>query len=123
MKKTIQKLVMLSALAVFAGCNLANGEAKSDAETKAALHSRQPKKAKSHTNVLSGKIQSIEKEKDGYAAELLTEEGDTYYIIVSPANLITPSQYREFKTGEAVTVVGEHWEMNGLKHLNVHIIQ
>jgi hypothetical protein len=123
MKSTIKHLAMLSALVAFAGCNLANGEVKSEAETKEALHTHQPKKVATHTNVISGKIQSIDREKDGYAAELLTEGGDTYYLIVSQGSLITPTQYREFKTGELVTVVGEHWEMKGMKHLTVHIIQ
>lgn len=123
MKSTIKYLAMLSAFVAFAGCNLANGEVKSEAETKAALHFHQPKKIATHTNIVSGKIQSIEKEEDGYAAELLTEGGDTYYLIVSEGSLITPTQYREFKTGESVTVVGEHWEIKGIKHLTVHIIQ
>lgn len=124
MKTDIQNFAMLAAVAVFASCNTANGEMKPEsASEKKVLHAHQPRKIATHANILSGTIQLIEKEKDGFAAQLRTDEGDIYYVIVNRNSMITPSQYREFKTGESVTVVGDHWEAKGVKHLTVHIIQ
>jgi starvation-inducible outer membrane lipoprotein len=123
MKMYIQNLVVLSIAIALGGCNSADSETKSESETKSAMHAAKPKKAVTQTSIASGKIQSISKEKDGYAAELLTDEDDTYYITISHSNLITPSQYREFKIGESVTVVGEYWQMDHENHLSVHSIQ
>ncbi|MFV5699152.1 OB-fold nucleic acid binding domain-containing protein [Flavobacterium sp. ZT3R17] len=71
---------------------------------------------------ITGTVQSVEKGKDGYTAKIKTNEGAIYFAVISIPNLGTPGKFREFKTGEKVTLFGEIWKMGDDNRITVRKI-
>lgn len=74
------------------------------------------------TTTVTGIVQSVEKGKDGYTAQIKTTKSTIYFAVISIPNLRKPEKYREFKTGEKVTLFGEIWKMEGENRITVRKI-
>lgn len=74
---------------------------------------------KQNNNVITGVVQDIQMGKDGYTAQIKTEDNEIYYATVSHANLTDPSQYRAVQVGETIKVEGDQWDMDGKKQITV----
>ena len=68
---------------------------------------------------VTGKVVEIQQGKDGVTAKIESEEGKHYFATISIPNLKDPTQYREVKVGDKITVSGEPWEMEGHTHIKV----
>jgi hypothetical protein len=68
---------------------------------------------------VKGMVEEIQNGKDGYTAIIKTEENERYFATVSHANLNNPKQYKSANLGDKIKVVGDHWEMEGEKHITV----
>ena len=56
---------------------------------------------------VKGKVTQITRGKDGYTAEIKTDDGKTYSAVISSVNLAGSAQYREVKIGDMIEVEGE----------------
>lgn len=66
-----------------------------------------------------GKIESVQRGKDGYTARIITDDGAIYYATVSVSNLNDPKQYKDGEPGMTIQVKGDYWEMEAERHITV----
>lgn len=71
---------------------------------------------------VTGFVGEIQNGKDGYTAQLTATDGAEFFVTISRANLKDPRTYRTVKTGEMLSVTGDHWEMDGKKQITVREI-
>lgn len=62
---------------------------------------------KHHKQGIKGIVQSVQQGKDGYTAEIITPDGDTYYATISIPNLDNPKEFRSIKKGEIIRFEGD----------------
>jgi hypothetical protein len=72
------------------------------------------------TVTVNGKVADITMGKDGYTAHITDDSGRDYYATISRVNLHDPSQYREVKMGDKITVKGESFKLEDKLHIKVH---
>ena len=72
-----------------------------------------------NNNTVSGKVESIERGKDGYTAKINTDKNKIYFATVSIVNLGGPQNYKQFKVGEQVSLKGEIWKIETENHIKV----
>ncbi|MBC7846771.1 MAG: hypothetical protein H7Y10_09790 [Flavobacterium sp.] len=70
-------------------------------------------------NTISGKVESIEKGKDGYTAKINTNKNEVYFATISIVNLGGPQNFKQLKVGEEVSLKGEIWKTDTEKHIKV----
>ncbi len=75
--------------------------------------------AAAQENNVVGKVQSVERGKDGYTARILTADSLVYYATISIPNLNDPKQYKEVEAGMSIQVKGDYWEADGDRHITV----
>jgi len=56
---------------------------------------------------VKGKVTQIKRGKDGYTAEIKTDDNKTYSAVISSVNLAGSAQYREVKIGDTIEVEGD----------------
>lgn len=61
---------------------------------------------------MKGKVVQIQRGKDGYTAEIRTDDNKTYFAVISSVDL-SRSQYKEVKIGDPIDVEGEDVSGNG----------
>lgn len=72
---------------------------------------------------IDGKIEYITQEKDGQTIRLKSNDGETYFVIVSIVNLgENAHQYRQFKINEEIGFQGEVQYIDNQKRLIVRRI-
>lgn len=72
---------------------------------------------------ITGIVTAIENGKDGYTAQIQTDDKQIYYATISNVNLgENASKYRRFTIGERVSVTGEFWELGTEKRITVRDI-
>ena len=72
------------------------------------------------TVTVNGKVADITMGKDGYTAHITDDSGRDYYATISRVNLQDPTQYKEVKTGDKITVKGESFKLEDKLHIKVH---
>ncbi len=128
MKIHIQNLAMMSAVIAFAGCNSYNQDQQAEKVTASATSEADTAQAKpieapaNEMKTIEGVVKSTVSGKDGYTAEIETQDG-IYRATISRANLSDPKQYRNFNTNEIVKLTGDSWMMEQQKQLTVREIQ
>lgn len=70
-------------------------------------------------NTISGKVESIERGKDGYTAKISTDKNEVYFAVISIVNVGGPQNYKQLKVGEEVSLKGEIWKTDTEKHIKV----
>jgi hypothetical protein len=94
-------LIIFVVSLLLAGCNGASQPPQSNEVLKPSANS-----AGNGKNVsVRGKVTQIQRGKDGYTAEIKTDDGAIFSAVISSVNLA--SQYREVKVGDAIAVEGE----------------
>ncbi len=97
MKKIL--IVIFAAVFVLTSCN-----------TNQQNSSNQPTKGK--TISAKGKVVEIQRGKDGYTAEIKTDDNKIYSAVISSVDL-SKSHYKEVKIGDTIDVEGEDVLGNG----------
>lgn len=73
---------------------------------------------------LNGKVQSLEHGTDGYTAQVLGNDQETYYATVSIPNLgENHENFKAYKPGDPVTFLGELWLLGTKLQLTVRDIK
>lgn len=70
-------------------------------------------------NTVSGKVESVKNDKDGYTAKVKTAKNQIYLATISIVNVGGPQNYKALKEGEEVILKGEIWKMDSEKHIKV----
>lgn len=70
-------------------------------------------------NTISGKVESIERGKDGYTAKINTNKNGVYFAVISIVNVGGPQNYKQLKVGDEVSLKGEIWKTETEKHIKV----
>ncbi|AWG26738.1 hypothetical protein [Flavobacterium kingsejongi] len=126
MKKTIRNSAMATLVVMAVACNPKTNETNDKAvpvnaaeveQTRDSI--RETAEEPVETIVIEGAIKSINQGKDGYTAEILTNEKQTYFATISIPNLKDPKQYHAYKVGETVKVKGTVWKMDEENHVKV----
>jgi hypothetical protein len=68
---------------------------------------------------VSGKVESIERGKDGYTAKITTDTKEVYFATISIVNVGGPQNYKQLKIGDVVSVKGEKWKTEDENHIKV----
>lgn len=123
MKTNIQNLAMLSAVIAF-GCHSdRTGEKVNNAsKTETALSEKKTITTPEIINI-EGIVKTIFHGKDGYIANIHTNNNLIYFATISRSNLKDPQQYRQFKVNETVKLNGDHWKIDDEDQLTVREIQ
>ena len=129
MKKNLK--IFLGAGLIFSLASCASTEKTKTEQT--VIKTETPAVSKAETEMVSdtsmaqpsvtGTVTEIQNGKDGYTARLLTADGKEFYATISRANLFKPETYRSAKTGDMLTVTGDHWQMEGKDQITVHEIK
>jgi len=127
MKSQIQNLAMLSAVIAFASCNTAKTETKAEIPTETTVNASDStaveETPKAEIKTVEGKVQEIQKGKDGYTAKIETQDKEVYFVTISHSNLKDHTQYRNANIGEIIKVSGDFWKMENENHITVREIQ
>lgn len=125
MKKTFVKLLALVVAVGLYSCN-SNKKAAVKEDGTEVVKIRTPdateagkEEEKVETVTVQGKVNEINKGKDGYTAILTTEDGKIYYATISIPNLKDPKQYRSVQIGETIKVTGDSWKMENDNYITV----
>ena len=70
-----------------------------------------------------GKVTEIKRGRDGYTAEIKTDNGKTYSAVVSSVNLAGSGQYKEVKVGDVIEVEGEDVFGDGGSMIKVTVLR
>lgn len=70
-------------------------------------------------NTVSGKVVTVEFEKDGYTAKINTDKNEVYLALISIVNVGGPQNYKQLKEGEEVSLKGEIWKSKTENHIKV----
>lgn len=124
MKKVYKSMFTVLAIVAMASCN-SNKKATVTEDGTEVVKVRTPEetiesKEEEKDSIISveGKVQEINKGKDGYTAILTTENG-IYFATISIPNLKDPKQYRAVKIGETIKVSGDSWKMEDDNYITV----
>ena len=110
MKTSIKSVLFLLTISLFFACSPANNQNGS------ATNETTPPK------VIKGMVQSIENGKDGYTADVHTQEEGVYAALVSIVNVGGPDNYQQFNIGDRVTLEGESYMLGDKPQLKVERI-
>ena len=110
MKTSIKSLLLLVAMSLVVACS-----SQVDKGEKDSTKPEQP-------TVIKGMVQSIESGKDGYTADVQTQEEGVYVALVSIVNLGGPDNYQRFNIGDRVTLEGESYLLGDKPQLKVERI-
>ena len=81
------------------------------------------KEEKNDTIAVQGKVNEVNKGKDGYTAILTAEDGKIYYATISIPNLKDPKQYRTVAIGETIKIKGNSWKMEDDNYITVRELE
>jgi hypothetical protein len=70
-------------------------------------------------NTVSGKVVSIEFEKDSCTAWINTDKNEIYFALISIVNVGGPQNYKGLKEGEEVLLKGEIWKTETENYIKV----
>ena len=116
----IKSVVVILAIGGISSCNT-NKNAPTKEENIEVVKTQTTEKAdeeQESTISMEGKVQEINKGKDGYTAILDTKQG-VYYATISIPNLKDPKQYRAVEIGETIKVTGDSWKMENDNYITV----
>lgn len=129
MKRTFVKLLALVVAVGLYSCN-SNKKAAVKEDGTEVVKIRTPdateagkEEEKVETVAVQGKVNEINKGKDGYTAILTTEDGQIYYATISIPNLKDPKQYRSVQIGETIKVTGDSWKMENDNYITVRELE
>lgn len=129
MKTTFVKLFVLGAVIAMSSCN-SNKKAAVKEDGTEVVKIRTPEateagkeEEKVDTIAVQGKVNEINKGKDGYTATLTTEDGKIYHATISIPNLKDPKQYRSVQIGETIKVKGDSWKMEKDDYITVRELE
>ena len=125
MKRLFLKSLMLTAVIAVSSCN-SNKQAtiKEDGTEVVKINTQEEgKEEKNDTIAVQGKVNEINKGKDGYTAILTAEDGKIYYATISIPNLKDPKQYRSVTIGETIKVKGNSWKMENDNYITVRELE
>lgn len=129
MKRVYRNLLALVVIATFASCN-SNKKAAVKEDGTEVVKIRTPEanetskeEEKVDTISVQGKVNEINRGKDGYTAILTTEDGAIYYATISIPNLKDPKQYRSVEIGETIKVKGDSWKMEKDNYITVRELE
>lgn len=129
MKRTFVKLFVLVAVVAVSSCN-SNKKVTIKEDGTEVVKIRTPEATESskeeekvETVAVSGKVNEINKGKDGYTAILTAEDGKIYYATISIPNLKDPKQYRSVQIGETIKVKGDSWKMEDDNYITVRELE
>jgi hypothetical protein len=77
---------------------------------------------KKTNQTIEGEVLEINQGKDGYTAKLKNNTEEIYFVTISRANLINPTQYKTTKIGEKLKVLGEFWKLKNENQITVREI-
>lgn len=116
---------MLVAAIAVSGCN-SNKQATIKEDGTEVVKIRTPEEGKEEKNdtiAIQGKVNEINKGKDGYTAILTAEDGKIYYATISIPNLKDPKQYRTVAIGETIKIKGNSWKMEDDNYITVRELE
>lgn len=126
MKRLFLKSLVLTATIAVSSCN-SNKQAtiKEDGAevVKIKTPAEEGKEEKNDTITVQGKVNEINKGKDGYTAILTAEDGKIYFATISIPNLKDPKQYRSVTIGETIKVKGNSWKMEDDNYITVRELE
>ena len=125
MKRLFLKSFVLVAAIAVSGCN-SNKQAtiKEDGTEVVKIRTQEEgKEEKNDTIAVQGKVNEINKGKDGYTAILTAEDGKIYYATISIPNLKDPKQYRTVAIGETIKIKGNSWKMEDDNYITVRELE
>lgn len=117
LRTNIQNLTVLSAVIAFASCESHKQSTITESGTE-VVKLRQPEKdtlpsdkIPTETKSVSGLVKDIKNGKDGYTAQILSPNGQTYFVTVSHANLNDHKTFRTVEIGEVLSATGDFWKL------------
>jgi hypothetical protein len=125
MKRLFLKSFVLVAAIAVSGCN-SNKQATVKEDGTEVVKIRTPEEGKEEKNdtiAVQGKVNEINKGKDGYTAILTAEDGKIYYATISIPNLKDPKQYRTVAIGETINIKGDSWKMEDDNYITVRELE
>lgn len=125
MKRLFLKSFVLVAAIAVSGCN-SNKQATIKEDGTEVVKIRTPEEGKEEKNdtiTVQGKVNEINKGKDGYTAILTAEDGKIYYATISIPNLKDPKQYRTVAIGETIKIKGNSWKMEDDNYITVRELE
>lgn len=125
MKRLFLKSFVLVAAIAVSGCN-SNKQATVKEDGTEVVKIRTPEEGKEEKNdtiAVQGKVNEINKGKDGYTAILTAEDGKIYYATISIPNLKDPKQYRTVAIGETIKIKGDSWNMEDDNYITVRELE
>lgn len=129
MKRMYRNLFILATFVTLASCN-SNKKAAIKDDGAEVVKVRTPEESeaskeeeKVDTISVQGKVNEINRGKDGYTAILTAEDGAIYYATISIPNLKDPKQYRSVAIGETIKVKGDSWKMEGDSYITVRELE
>ncbi|TPD72217.1 hypothetical protein [Flavobacterium microcysteis] len=125
MKRLFLKSLVFTAVIAVSSCN-SNKQAtiKEDGTEAVKIRTQEEgKEEKNDTIAVQGKVNEINKGKDGYTAILTAEDGKIYYATISIPNLKDPKQYRSVTIGETIKVKGNSWKMEDDNYITVRELE
>ena len=123
MKNNIIVLVAVSGIMALTSCNKKVNETTTikdsiEVTTTEAVKTETPAV---EIKTVEGIVKSTNHGKDGFTAELETEDG-VYFVTISHSNLTDHAQYREVKEGDKLKVTGDSWMMDDKNQITVRVI-
>lgn len=116
-RTNIQNLAMMSAVIAFASCEshrkaeiVEGGTEVVEVRTPHEDTLDKAAEPEMKTESAKGIVKAVNFGKDGYTAEMETEQKSVYFATVSRSNLKDPGQYKESKVGETIEVTGDLWK-------------
>lgn len=125
----MKQLLLAGAIIFAAACTDANDTNQPDplkADSTAGdstITAFEVKPATDSSGVVKGKVEAIQRGKDGYTAKLVTAGNKIFFVTISHANLKDHTQYRTVAVGDTLSVKGDTLTIGNEAHITVREIR